>query len=790
MTAKPSTNTGTQAVEYVRHRLAVCAIPHGCKGPTAKGWNLPENAINSPATAATLTGNVGLLHAWSGTMALDVDDWGPASEWLLARGVNLGQLFAAPDRVEIVSGRAGRGKLLFRLPASLRAPVQTLKIKGDDGEMILEFRCADSGGNSVQDVLPPSIHPDTGQPYQWGGPGDWRTLSEMPDALLQVWQDELAKRARSSAPAAPLPPPPGLAPQRFAPPPGFASLEEGLFGVTVVESALDHVSPDVAYDKWRSIVWAIMSTGWACAPQIAHGWSKLAPHRYDPAAVEALIRTFDPTKGIKIATLFHHAKQNGWTMPQQYPLAVVHPTAPPPPPIPGRAGAYRPVDWSQHGDVRNARHFAALFGGRLLYIHGVKKWLRWSDARWVLCDQGQEIEAAKQAAQAMMADAAASLAVDQDRGKLRVKEAMAAHQISRLKATLELARSEPGMSAGQADLDANPTLLGVGNGVVDLKSGALLANRPELLITRHCAADYGTAATCPRWLQFMTEVFPGDPATIDAVQRLLGYTLTGLNTEEVIVFCIGFGANGKSIFGNIVNRIIGGYGKVAPHSLLAARRRDDHGPRGDISMLEGARLVSVNELPGGMQLDEQTVKSLAGREPISARELYEEFRTFDPSFTVWVRTNHRPIIKGDDDGIWRRVVVLPFRQKFEGARRDPHLEARLWVEREGILRWMIEGARQYLTAGNLALSPTILAEQRQYRSESDLLGEFLADCTVADPKARVPDKELFTKWCGWCDGSGHRAGTKATFTQRLRERGFPIRPSNGQRFYSGLRSAP
>jgi putative DNA primase/helicase len=443
-----------------------------------------------------------------------------------------------------------------------------------------------------------------------------------------------------------------------------------------------------------------------------------------------------------------------------------------------------------HGDIRNARHFAAMFGGRLLYIHGLKKWLRWSAARWVLCDQGQEVEAAKQAAQAMMSDAAASLAVDQDRGKWRIKEAMAAHHISRIEATLKLARSEPGLYAGQVDLDANPTLLGVGNGVVDLKSGALIASRPEMLITRHCEADYDPAAPCPRWLQFLDEVFANDQATIAAVQQLLGYTLTGLNTEEIIVFCIGFGANGKSIFGNIVNRIVGGYSKVAPHSLLAARRGDDHSARGDIAMLGGTRLVSVNELPGGMQLDEQAVKALAGREPISARPLYGEFFTFDPRFTVWVRTNHRPIVKGDDDGIWRRLVVLPFRQKFEGTRRDANLEAKLWAERNGILRWMVEGARLYLAGGNLPLSPAILAEQRQYRSESDLLGEFLTERTTPDPAGRVLDQELYIKWCGWCDGNGQRAGTKSTFTQRLRERGFPISRSNGQRFYSGLRGVP
>lgn len=788
MTAAPSMGTGACAVDYVRHGLAVCAIPPGRKGPTSVGWNLCENAITSPTVAATLAGNVGLLHAWSETSVLDVDDWGVALEWLLGRGVNLVQLFSAQDRVEINSGRAGRAKLLFSLPASISPPIQTLQIKGDDGRMILEFRCADSGGNSVQDVLPPSIHPDTGKPYQWAGPGNWRKLPVIPHALLQIWRDELVNRANVSTTTAPLLLPPGFPPQTIAQNPVFEPVKENLWGMTVMETALDHVSPDTDYSTWRNIGWAIMSTGWTCAPQIVHSWSQGAPSRYDRAATDTLIRSFDPARGISVATLFHHAKQNGWTMPQQFPPAAAS-TVPQPPPLPAVV-PYHPVDWTVHGDVRNARHFAAIFSGRMLYIFGQNKWLRWSNDRWVLCDQGQEIEAAKQAAQVMMSDAAASLATDQDRGKWRVREAMTAHHLTRINATLRLAQSEPGMSTSPAELDANSMLLGVGNGVVDLKSGALIPNRPDLLVTRHCAADYDMAATCPRWHQFMLEVFAGDQATVDAVQRLLGYSLTGSNTEEIIIFCIGFGANGKSIFGNIVNRIIGGYGKVAPHSLLAARRRDDHSARGDIAMLEGARLVSVNELPGGMQLDEQAVKSLAGREPISARPLYGEFFTFDPRFSVWVRTNHRPIIKGDDDGIWRRIVVLPFRQKFEGGRRDPALEAKLWVERDGILRWMVEGAGKYLASGSLALSPTILSEQRQYRRDSDLLGEFLTDCTVTDPLGRVFDKELFGKWCSWCDENGHRAGSKTTFTQRLRERGFPIRPSNGRKFYTGLRAGP
>ena len=163
MTINSPASTSGLAAEYARHGFALCAIPLGSKGPIAKGWNLLSNAITSSSVAAKVTENVGLLHAYSGTMALDVDDDVQAGEWLLARGVNPRQLISSPDHVGIISGREGRGKLIYRLPKDV-GPIQTLQVKGVAGGVILEFRCADSGGNSVQDVLPPSIPPDTGLP--------------------------------------------------------------------------------------------------------------------------------------------------------------------------------------------------------------------------------------------------------------------------------------------------------------------------------------------------------------------------------------------------------------------------------------------------------------------------------------------------------------------------------------------------------------------------------------------------------------------------------------------------
>lgn len=195
--------TGQLAAEYVLHGMALCPVATGSKGPRSHRWNELGNAITDPATAAALTEGVGLLHAFSGTMALDIDNDAEAAAWLLARGINLGQLSASPDAVAINSGRSGKGKLLYRLPQGI-APVETVKVNGLNG-MVLEFRCATREGKSDQDVLPPSIHPRTGQPYQWGGAGDWRNIPPIPDALLACWQGELAIRQTPANDTGPVP---------------------------------------------------------------------------------------------------------------------------------------------------------------------------------------------------------------------------------------------------------------------------------------------------------------------------------------------------------------------------------------------------------------------------------------------------------------------------------------------------------------------------------------------------------------------------------------------------------
>jgi len=307
-----------------------------------------------------------------------------------------------------------------------------------------------------------------------------------------------------------------------------------------------------------------------------------------------------------------------------------------------------------------------------------------------------------------------------------------------------------------------------------------------MLITRYCNASYDTDAKCERWPQFLDQVFQGDVDTIESVQRLLGYTLLGLSGEEILVICYGHGSNGKSVFSNVVHTIMGGYAVTAPPSLLTARKANDNSPRNDIAAIAGARYCSVNEVQAGDRLNEQVVKMLAGREPISARFLNKEFFTFHPSFTLWQRTNHKPVVTGQDDGTWRRLILLRFGRAFTDAEKDPALEQKLLAERDGILRWMVEGAQKYLQDG-LQLSPRMEAERATYRKESDLLGEFLADKTVPSPGAKVNQGFLYQDYRKWCEeDAGVRPISKKSFTQRLAERGYIEGKSGTNRFYCGL----
>ena len=440
------------------------------------------------------------------------------------------------------------------------------------------------------------------------------------------------------------------------------------------------------------------------------------------------------------------------------------------------------------GDVRNAKVFAQCAAGHFLYVTTRNRWLQWINEKWVLCEKDEHITMAKEVCARMHDTALEIFQQDQEKGKRLLQDAKASHHMPRLTAMLKLTVSEPEMAAADRELDCNPYLLGVANGVVDLRDGIFLINQPSFNITRYCNARFEVDASCTRWKSFLDEIFAQDTATIACVQRLLGCTLLGLASEEKLVICYGSGSNGKSVFSNIVHKIMGGYSITSPPSMLTTRRQGDAGPRNDLAALAGARYVSINELQAGDRLDEQVVKMLAGREPISARFLNKEFFEFTPTFTPWLRTNHKPIIYGVEEGIWRRLVLLNFGVQIPEDKKDSALEDKLFAERDGILMWMIEGARLFMKE-DICISPSMRNDLLAYRGDSDLLGEFLSDTTWASNTVadKIEQKLFYTSYRMWSALNGTRYMSKKSFTQRLVERGYKETKSGGARFYAGLK---
>ena len=296
------------AIDYVGKGIALINIPPHAKGPITTGWNEEKNVITTQEAAAKLTGNVGIAHAYCSpmpTMALDIDDMALTKPWLAERGVDVTVLLEADDAVQIVSGKQGRAKLIYSLPRG-HNPVESLTVKQklniaekETDITVLEFRCATRDGLTVQDVLPPSVHPDTGRPYRWGGKGDWRAIPEIPAALLKVWQQELLQQKTKYD-------------RRKSCLSVFKGVDDTPRQRARVEEMLGHISADCSYELYRDMVWAIQSLGWIDVEEIAENWCRTAPERFNDSDFWNVVYSHDINRSPSFGTIHHHARKGGW----------------------------------------------------------------------------------------------------------------------------------------------------------------------------------------------------------------------------------------------------------------------------------------------------------------------------------------------------------------------------------------------------------------------------------------------------------------------------------------------
>ncbi|MGB1330905.1 MAG: bifunctional DNA primase/polymerase [Gammaproteobacteria bacterium] len=287
--------------ELLESGLALIPVPVGLKGPNKKDWNHSENCIKSTKEVQKLDGkNIGLAHAFcnpSPTCAIDIDNLVESREWLFSRGVNLNQLINHKKSVVILSGRKNSQKLLYRLPKDIGLLLST-QFKDSQNKVFLEFRCATANGKTVQDILPPSIHP-SGTQYKWIGEGSPLDIPIIPDALLKIWQEQNENKV--------------IFTQKTHPFYKFQSPETPR-EIARVNSMLEFIDADCSREIWLGIVFGLLSTSWVCSYQLAEDWSKTAPHRFNKEDFDILVASYNPiiNGGFTLGTVFYYARLGGW----------------------------------------------------------------------------------------------------------------------------------------------------------------------------------------------------------------------------------------------------------------------------------------------------------------------------------------------------------------------------------------------------------------------------------------------------------------------------------------------
>lgn len=367
-----------------------------------------------------------------------------------------------------------------------------------------------------------------------------------------------------------------------------------------------------------------------------------------------------------------------------------------------------------------------------------------------------------------------SATADEKQREKIIKWALQSEAEARLKAMVALAESEQNIPVRLNELDTNPWLLNVLNGTLDLRTGELRPHDPADMLSKSANAAYYPTAKCPRFLAFLDRIFEQKAELATFVQRAVGYSLTADMTEQVLFLLYGVGANGKTTFLEIIRLLLGDYAENTPFASFLARENET--VRNDLARLVGARFVSSAEVRQAQRLDEVVIKQVTGGDTITARFLYREYFEFLPCFKLWLAVNHKPVIRGTEEAIWRRIRLIPFEIIIPEAERDRKLLLKLQAELPGILAWAVQGCLDWQ---NYGLNPpeAVTEATACYRSEMDLLGAFLESAIVHVPGGKIDAKRLYESYCQWCEREGEKPLNTVWFSRNMRDRGFKVQRS-------------
>ena len=401
----------------------------------------------------------------------------------------------------------------------------------------------------------------------------------------------------------------------------------------------------------------------------------------------------------------------------------------------------------------------------LRYVALWGKWMRWDSRLWVADDTLWVFDRIRKHMRLYVVDKEVFL----NAGKVAAVE--------------RLVKSDRRYAATADQWDCDDHLLNTPDGTIDLGDGSLAIHNPQNYISKITTVAAGGEA--PRWEQFLSEVTAGDAEYQSFLQRVAGYAASGFTHEHALFFLFGPGGNGKGLFLNTIQAILGNYSKVASMETFTESKLVYHPT--DLAMLQGARMVFAQETESGRAWAESKIKSLTGGDPVTARFMRQDFFSFIPKFKLLISGNHLPKLKNVDEAMRRRLHLLPFTQVFKGKDRDPHLAEKLTSEHAGILQWIVDGAVAYQRDG-LSPPPVVREASDAYFESEDLFKRWLNECCEQSAVLFAAPMKLFNSFKDFAEASNEVAGSYAEFRQRLESAGFTSGNSKAKngRYWQGL----
>lgn len=436
-----------------------------------------------------------------------------------------------------------------------------------------------------------------------------------------------------------------------------------------------------------------------------------------------------------------------------------------------------------YDDTGNAERFVQRYRDNTRYSYTNKCWYFYDGKQWVTDTTGQIKRLLDKVVEEMKKeDVYIAEDTDEEEALKIFQKHIKASRSNRGKAAM-LKEVEHHLPISPDDFDKDKSAFNVQNGYINLVGGILNEHDRKKMFTKISNVEFTDKIDCPRWLDFLNEIFEYDQELIDFIQKAVGYSLSGSTREQCMFVLFGNGRNGKSVFLDIINDILGTYAtNIQPQTLMV--KQQSSGANSDIARLKGARLVTTTEPNDGVRLDEGLVKQLTGGDKVTARHLYGNEFEFEPEFKIWMATNHKPIIRGTDDGIWRRLKMIPFQYQIPDKKVDKNLKHKLRKELPAILNWAVEGALKWQKEG--LKNPRVVEEaNKEYRTEMDVTELFIQECCDVDESYSIQAKVLYQTYKDWAKENGQYEMSNTKFGKEMGNK-FGKHKTNGQIKYFGL----